>query len=187
TWADRLVFARFRIQATRLYAILFYGLICHAQVSTPEARVKMLARAAELELGTAYKAPPGDALSHHTAGYAKIMCSAVFITGLSPEFAAENVGYFTAPFAERAKVGKPSIDYDRKSVSIQLPNGVVRTAVYTGDQGCVCLPEGSGSLKFKPEKVVRRLPDAATTPWPMGDLLPGGSSAGNAGRSRLLP
>jgi len=26
------------------------------------------------------------------------MCSAVFITGLNPEFAAENVGYFTSPY-----------------------------------------------------------------------------------------
>jgi CubicO group peptidase (beta-lactamase class C family) len=156
-----------------LMASLFLnGLICPAQVMTPEARVKMLARASELELKTVYKAPPGDALSHHTAGYAKIMCSAVFITGLSPEFAAENVGYFTAPYAERAKVGKPVIDYDRNSVSIQLPNGIKRTAIYTGDQGCVCLPEGSDALNFRPEKVSRNLPDAATTLWPMGDVLP---------------
>lgn len=56
-----------------------------------------MVRAAELELNTPYKAPPGDALSHHTAGFAKIMCSAVFITGLTPEFAAEHVGYFTSP------------------------------------------------------------------------------------------
>ena len=70
-------------------------------------RSKMLARAAKLELDTVYKAPPGDALSHHTAGYAKIMCSAVFITGLKPEFAAENVGYFVGPYAERGKVASP--------------------------------------------------------------------------------
>ena len=31
------------------------------------------------------------------ARFAKVMCSAVFITGLDPDFAAENVGYFTAP------------------------------------------------------------------------------------------
>ena len=35
------------------------------------------------------------------------MCSAVFITGLDPDFAAENVGYFTGPYEERAKLGKP--------------------------------------------------------------------------------
>jgi hypothetical protein len=70
---------------------------CRAQVKTEEKPSKLLVRAAELELNTPYKAPPGDALSHHTAGFAKIMCSAVFITGLTPEFAAEHVGYFTSP------------------------------------------------------------------------------------------
>jgi CubicO group peptidase (beta-lactamase class C family) len=139
--------------------------------SKDEVRAKMIARAKELELGAVYKAPPGDALSHHTAGFAKIMCSAVFVTGLPPEFAAENVGYFTSPYAERAKVGKPVIDYERKSVSITLPNGVSRTAIYTGDQGCVCLAEGVDSLYYKPVRVVRNLPDANSTPWPMGDVL----------------
>ena len=160
------------IKISLLASFLLNGLISTAQVMTPEARSKMLARAAELELKTTYKAPPGDALSHNTAGYAKIMCSAIFITGLTPEFAAENVGYFTSPYSERAKVGKPIIDYEKKSVSITLPNGVTRTAIYTGDQGCVCLPEGKNSLYFKPVKISRNLPDAATTPWPMGDVLP---------------
>jgi len=154
-----------------LATFLLNGLFNTAQVMTPEARVKMLARATELELKTTYKPPPGDALSHNTAGYAKIMCSAIFITGLTPEFAAENVGYFTSPYSERAKVGKPSVDYEKKSVSIKLPNGVTRTAIYTGDQGCVCLPEGKDSLYFKPVKIPRNLPEAATTAWPMGDVL----------------
>ncbi len=160
------------IKISLLAALVLNGAISTAQVMSLDVRSKMLARAAELELKTTYKAPPGDALSHNTAGYAKIMCSAIFITGLTPEFAAENVGYFTAPYSERAKVGKPVIDYEKKTVSITLPNGITRTAIYTGDQGCVCLTEGSNSLYFEPVKVVRNLPDAATTPWPMGDVLP---------------
>jgi CubicO group peptidase (beta-lactamase class C family) len=155
------------IKVSFLASLLLNFLISNAQ----DVRSKMLARAAKLELKTAYKAPPGDALSHNTSGYAKIMCSAVFITGLKPEFAAENVGFFTGPYSERTKVGKPVIDYDKKSVLIILPNGVTRTAIYTGDQGCVCLPEGSNSLHYEPVKVTRNLPDATKTPWPMGDLL----------------
>lgn len=151
-----------------LVVFLCNGLIANAQ----NAVSKMLARAAQFDLKTPYKAPPGDPLSHHTSGYAKIMCSAVFITGLKPDFAAENVGYFTSPYVERAKVGKPAIDYEKKSVSITLPNGVTRTAIYTEGQGCITLPEGSNSLNFKPVKVVQNLPNAATTPWPMGDVLP---------------
>ena len=41
-------------------------------------------RAAALELDTEYVPPPGDPLHHHTAGFAKVLCSAVFITGLDP-------------------------------------------------------------------------------------------------------
>jgi hypothetical protein len=69
------------------------------RLSTQDA---LIARAKSLELNTPYVPPPGDPLEHHTAGFAKVMCSAVFITGLDPEFAAENVGYFTSPYAERA-------------------------------------------------------------------------------------
>ena len=42
----------------------------------------LIARAKSLELDTPYEPPPGDALEHHTSGFAKIMCSAVFITVL---------------------------------------------------------------------------------------------------------
>jgi hypothetical protein len=55
----------------------------------------LIARAKSLELDTPYVPPPGDPLEHHTAGFAKVMCSAVFITGLDPEFAAENLGYIS--------------------------------------------------------------------------------------------
>ena len=82
-------------------------------------------------------------------------------TGLSPEFAAKNVGFFTSLLALRAKVSKPVIDYQQMAVSITLPNGLVRTAVYTGDQGDVCLPEGKKTLSFKPIRVPRHLPDPA--------------------------
>jgi hypothetical protein len=64
-----------------------------------------IARAKSFELDTPYVPPPGDAMEHHTSGFAKIMCSAVFITGLDPDFAAENVGYFTTlDEADRARV-----------------------------------------------------------------------------------
>ncbi|PYX08114.1 MAG: serine hydrolase, partial [Acidobacteria bacterium] len=131
-----------------------------------------IARAKSLELNTPYVPPPGDPLEHHTSGFAKIMCSAVFITGLDPDFAAENVGYFTSPYVERAKVGKPVIDRVNKAVHIRLPNGVTRTARYLGDQGCVTLPVGKNSVSFKPIKIKGRLPDPATQSWPMGDVLP---------------
>jgi CubicO group peptidase (beta-lactamase class C family) len=132
----------------------------------------LVARAKALELNTPYVPPPGDALEHHASGFAKIMCSAVFITGLDPDFAAENVGYFTAPYAERAKVSKPVIDRANHEVHITLPNGITRTAKYLGSQGCVTLPAGQTSVNFMPVVVKSQLPDASTERWPMGDVLP---------------
>jgi CubicO group peptidase (beta-lactamase class C family) len=136
------------------------------------AREKLIARGKSLELPTKYEPVPGDALSHHTSGFAKTMCSAVFITGYDVEFAAEHVGYFTAPYDERKKVGKPVVDTAKKTVSVTLPNGVTRTAVYTGSQGCVTYPEGSDKLSFTPKTVAANLPSAGAQDWPMGDRLP---------------
>jgi CubicO group peptidase (beta-lactamase class C family) len=138
----------------------------------PPSPAALIARAKALELDTAYVAPPGDPLSHHAAGFAKVMCSAVFITGLDPDFAAENVGYFTAPYEVRAKLGKPVVDRERKQVRVAVPGGVTRTAVYLGDQGCVTLPADKESVSFKPVKLKSSLPDASKQAWPMGDVLP---------------
>ena len=143
-----------------------------AEESPPSSHEVMIARAKALELNTPYTPPPGDALEHHASGFAKILCSAVFITGLDPDFAAENVGYFTSPYDQRAKLGKPVIDRDNHAVHVFLPNGVRRTAKYMGDQGCVTLPIGKDSVNFTPIRVKSKLPDSSTQSWPMGDVLP---------------
>ena len=131
--------------------------------------------AKSLELETPYVPPPGDALEHHASGFAKIMCSAVFITGLDPDFSAENVGYFTSPYSERAEMGRPVIDRAARAVHVTLPTGVTRTARYLGSQGCVTIPLGQDTVNFAPVQVTSRLPDPSTQPWPMGDVLPADS------------
>ncbi len=136
-----------------------------------DQRDRILARADSLELETEYVVPPGDVLSHHASGFAKILCSAVFVTGLDFDFAAENIGYFTAPYAERSVFANRQLDMENKAVHITLPNGVVRTARYFEDQGCICLPEGKDELNFTPFKITKNLPNPETTLWPMGDLI----------------
>jgi CubicO group peptidase (beta-lactamase class C family) len=143
------------------------------QTRSTSPRDALNARAKSLELDTPYVPPPGDPLAHHAAGLAKVVCSAVFITGLDADFAAENLGYFVAPYAERAKLGKPLVDRANKTISITLPNGVKRTAKYHDGQGCITYPSGKNSLNFKPVKIKSKLPDSATQLWPMGDKLPG--------------
>ena len=146
---------------------------------------ELLARAKSLELDTPYVPPPGDPLAHHAAGYAKVMCTAAFMTGLAPDFAAENVGYFTAPYEVRAKFGRPVIDRANQAVHVTLPNGMTRTAKYVGSQGCVALPLGETTVHFKPVIVQSQLPDAVTVPWPMGDVLPSTPLSAEVDASKL--
>lgn len=122
------------------------------------------------ELPTKWEAPPGDALEHAVAGFAKVLCSAVFITGRDLVTAAEEDGYFVTTAEERRLVRDTVVDRARRAVHVTLPNGVIRTARQFGDQGCIALPRGADSVFFKPIKVTSALPDPSTIPWPMGDV-----------------
>jgi hypothetical protein len=155
----------------RVGLLAAFVLVLTITAAVPQAAINvLLTRAKSLQLDTPYVQPLGDPLAHHAAGYAKVMCSAVFMTGLSPDFAAENVGFFTAPYEVRAKLGKPVIDRANHAVHVTLPNGVTRTAQYLGSQGCVTLPIGESAMSFTPVVVKSRLPDPTTLQWPMGDV-----------------
>lgn len=148
--------------------------------SAPElpARDALIARARSYELDTPYVPPPGDPLEHNTSGYAKAMCSAAFITGLDPDVAAESVGYFTGPYAQRKKVGKPVVDRVKNEVRIAIPNGPTLVARYYGSQGCITLPPGRDDVFFTPVAVKSSLLDPSTQAWPMGNATPAGPAPG---------
>jgi CubicO group peptidase (beta-lactamase class C family) len=141
-------------------------------LSGEELMAYVVARGDSLELPGEWTPPPGDALEHSTAGFAKILCSAVFLTGLDPDDAAETVGYFSSPYEDRVHVTDTVVDYAREEVRLTLPSGVVRVAKRYGSQGCIARPIGEDSIFFDPVVVEPNLPDAATTAWPMGDLVP---------------
>jgi CubicO group peptidase (beta-lactamase class C family) len=124
------------------------------------------------ELPTPWISPPGDPAEHMAAGYAKILCSAIFITGRDLATARDEDGFFVSPRAARRQVTNISADLKKQSVSVTLPNGVVRSARLYGDQGCVTLPPKADSVFFTPVPVQSLLPDPATLAWPMGDRLP---------------
>ena len=148
--------------------------------ATPESsagdtdpRAALIARGDSLELPGEWAVPPGDPLSHATAGFAKVLCSNVFLSGLDPDFAAENTGFFSAPREERSRVTERVVDHENQRVHLTLPDGTVRSAKLHGDQGCVALPVGETEPYYEAVEVTPDLPDPAATPWPMGDLLPG--------------
>ncbi len=122
------------------------------------------------ELPTPWQIPPGDPLEHTAAGFAKVLCSARFISGRDLAAAIEEDGFFVAPRAER-RLLKPTVDAENQTVRVTLPNGITRTAKRVGDQGCVTLPRGAEAPFFTPLAVTSSLPDPRTQPWPMGDKI----------------
>jgi CubicO group peptidase (beta-lactamase class C family) len=123
------------------------------------------------EFATRWEIPPGDPVELETAGFAKLLCSVFFITGRSLEAAIEEDGSFVQPPEARRAAHAAKVDWQTRSVSLTLPNGVTRTARQFADQGCVILPRGRDDVYFTPRRLDSPLPDPATQPWPMGDRL----------------
>lgn len=155
------------------------------RAEAPDPNAALIERAARLELDTPYEPPPGDPLEHFTAGFARTLCSAVFVTGLDPDFAAENVGYFTAPYELRDTVVERVVDRENRAVHLTMRSGVVRSAKYVGDLGCVPLPKGESEPYYEPVDIVSSLPDPAVTPWPLGDVLPDAGPPGDIDAAKL--
>jgi CubicO group peptidase (beta-lactamase class C family) len=111
--------------------------------------------------------PVGSATENGLAGYAKILCSAVFVSGRTPEDGAQGSAYFFMPAAERNQV-KWTVDRDAKLVRTTL-GAITREARFYGDQGCIIQNPATPGIHFKPVPVTTTLPDAMTQAWPMGD------------------
>ena len=102
------------------------------------------------------------------ASYAKILCSAVFVSGRDVEEARRNSAYFLMAERDRTQPVRVEVNRERRRVSATL-RGTTRTAAFYGDQGCVIHPEGHDRVFFTPVAVTTTLPDAGRQPWPMGD------------------
>ncbi|HUH12681.1 MAG TPA: serine hydrolase [Longimicrobiales bacterium] len=104
------------------------------------------------------------------AGFAKVLCSAVFVSGRDPAEAARNSGYFFLPGAAET-VTDTVVDRERKEVRLTWQGVLTRTAGYTGDQGCVIRAPGFERPFFQPSEVRSALPPAESMDWPMGDRV----------------
>jgi CubicO group peptidase (beta-lactamase class C family) len=127
--------------------------------------------------------PSGTPVELGLAGYAKVLCSAVFVSGRDPNEAAHNSGYFLMPPELQ---DKPSwtIDNDKKTVRMTL-NGITREAKYYGDQGCIIHQTDNPKIFFTPVAVKTQLPDASSQPWPMGDRVDSAALPSEIDRAKL--
>jgi CubicO group peptidase (beta-lactamase class C family) len=115
--------------------------------------------------------PPDNPDSWRVAGTAKVLCSALFVSGRDSAEARDHVAsYFLGPKLD--SITRVHIDRQRKLVRLTLANRITREAKQYGDQGCVIHQPGRDSVFFRPVRITTTLPDASTMPWPMGDVLP---------------
>jgi CubicO group peptidase (beta-lactamase class C family) len=137
-------------------------------------RTATIALALALPLATALAQPgfpPNDPESWRVAGTAKILCSAVFVSGRdTAEARAHVTPYFLGPMVD--SITRMDVDRQRKLVRLTVANRITREAKLYGDQGCIIHQPGRDSVFFRPVRVTTKLPDASTMPWPMGDVLP---------------
>jgi CubicO group peptidase (beta-lactamase class C family) len=118
---------------------------------------------------TSYPKPIGTPTENGLAGFAKILCSAVFVSGRAPEEAARNSAYFFMPRAEQDQV-RWTVDRDARVVRASFGE-TTREARLHGDQGCIIENPASPGIHFSPLAVKTMLPDASAQPWPMGDRV----------------
>ena len=114
--------------------------------------------------------PQGTHSENGLAGFAKILCSGVFVSGRAPEDVAQGSAYFFMPAAERDKVTY-TVDRGAKAARATLGD-TTREARFYGDQGCIIQHPAKPGVHFKPVPVRTTLPDAMSQDWPMGDREP---------------
>ena len=122
-------------------------------------------------------APPvGTATELGLQGSAKVLCSAVFVSGREPDEFVANSGFWFMPAGEAEKVTW-TVDRGRKAVTTTV-GAISRSARFYGDQGCIIDRPGASGVAFTPVPVRTALPDAMTQDWPMGDRIPPAAGGG---------
>ena len=123
------------------------------------------------------------------AGYAKILCSAIFVSGHPEDFARAHARRVAADLMHLPERDldrlTDEIDYDGKTVRASLGDHLTRRAAFYGDQGSIAHPADHDGIFFEPVPVETSLPDRDTVPWPMGDLVPDGPPPPEVDQSKL--
>jgi len=118
-------------------------------------------------------ASPGPPPEFALNGSAKRFCSAIWVSERDRGDALRQSVLLTDDDVSDYEAGRFVFEVDEERRIVTASRGDAHgRARHFGDQGCVILPPWTDNVFFTPREVVSALPDAATTPWPMGDLLP---------------
>ena len=117
----------------------------------------------------------GPPLFYLLSGPAKRFCSGIWVSERDRTEALYGSVLHTEEQVRDYEEGRLAFDVDEeRRIVTASQDGVSARARHFGDQGCVILPDATDGVFFTPRKVTSTLPDAESTPWPMGDMLPDG-------------
>ena len=107
------------------------------------------------------------------AGPAKRFCSGIWVSERDRREALYNSVLLGDRLVREYESGALGFEIDDEGrIVTATRGGVSARARHFGDQGCVILRPETDNTMFTPTDVVSSLPEAASTPWPMGDALP---------------
>jgi CubicO group peptidase (beta-lactamase class C family) len=117
-----------------------------------------------------------------TAWAAKVVCSAVFLTGRDPREALQHSASWmllTRDQLRRILAGDASaarleveidVDESRRSVTLRRPGLRPACARIVGDQGAIIVDAPDAPVNFEPVAIEPKGPDPDQTTWPTGDV-----------------
>ncbi|MDW3652348.1 MAG: serine hydrolase [Bacteroidia bacterium] len=111
--------------------------------------------------------PTGSPTYLALGNYAKVLCSAVFVSGREIDEAAVN-SKMELFFSEEQEI-QYFLDENEKRVKVGIEGDTSRSATYYGDQGCIL--DSKKGIQFSPIAVSSQLPPAEGMDWPMGDRI----------------
>ncbi len=101
------------------------------------------------------------------ANQAKLLASAIYVVGRDPYEYIQN-DLRTIDHYHDWNQCSVDIDPDEMAVTLTTADGMTKTAVYRGDQGCTLLPDTQADVEFEPVDVDSTLDKPANQEWPMG-------------------
>lgn len=141
--------------------------LCSFACKEAESTTDPIAKSLEYQPWEDTRQPEGSSSYLGMGNLAKVLCSAVFVSGREIDEAAVN---------SRMELFIPTewevqyfLDESKQQLRVWIEGDIARSATYYGDQGCIL--DHPNGISFEPRVVKSRLGPAEEIDWPMGDRI----------------
>ncbi|MEM8887443.1 MAG: hypothetical protein AAGD28_05610, partial [Bacteroidota bacterium] len=134
---------------------------------TPQTPTDPVSKSLEFQSWEETRQPEGSPSYLALGSFAKVLCSAVYVSGRDIDEAAVNSRMNL--FSQEGVETKYFLDEENKRVKVWIEGDTSRSASFYGDQGCMI--DGQEGINFTPVAVESSLGPAEEIDWPMGDRI----------------